>query len=117
MASVVTRASTVSCGHVLPPKLGKVELTSTAKLKVGDNPVVLGISGATVGDCGTVADPNTSTKPCTTATAAAGFATKLKVGNQPVLLETLSGTTDGTVSGTPQTALAWKAPLTKLQAS
>ena len=113
MANVVTTVSTVTCGH----GPGKVTLTSTAKLKIGNDPVVLAISGAPVAGCTTVPDPNTTTKLCTTATADAGTATKLRVGNQPVLLDTLSGSTDGTISGTQQKLLKWTAPPTKLQAS
>jgi hypothetical protein len=38
-------------------------------------------------------------KPCTTATANGGSAKKLKVNGAPALLDTVSGTTDGTLSG------------------
>lgn len=118
MANVVTTASTVSCGHAVPPKQGTVTLTSSAKLKIGDDAVVLGIAAADVADCGTVNDAPHGNVPCLKATATTGSATKLRVGDQPVLLDTLSGTTTGTVgSVTPQTLLAWKSGPTKLQAS
>lgn len=112
MANVVTTASTVSCGH----GAGKVTLTSGAKLKVGNDPVVLGIVDATVVGC---VPPSTNDVPCTTATATATFAAKLRVGQQKVLLEPVQGTTKGTVGGvTPQTLLAARpGPPTKLQAS
>lgn len=117
MANVVTTASTVSCGHPTPRTGGTVALSSSAKLKVGDDPVVTAITAATVSGCGTVTNAQTGDVQCTTATATAGFAAKLTVGGQPVLLDTLSGTTTGTVGSVPQMKLASQGPPTKLQAS
>ncbi len=115
MGAVLTTASKVACGH----DPGKVATSATAKLKVNGNLVLLksGIAGKSVSGCSTVTDPNTSTLQCSTVTSVtAGEATKLKAGGSPVMLDTLAGATNGTVSGTPQTKLSATASQTKLTA-
>ena len=120
MAGVLISSSNVTCGHVLPPKLGKVQVSSSAKLRVNGQPVLLksSIENKTVAGCATVPDPNTGAKPCTTVTAVStGEATKLKVGGKAVILDTLTGDTDGNVAGTtPQKLLKGTALQSKLTA-
>ncbi|MEZ4731292.1 MAG: hypothetical protein R3E79_29590 [Caldilineaceae bacterium] len=104
MPNVLTTASPVVCGHG-----GPVTVSSSAKLTVKQNPVLLksSIASKAVSGCTTVPDPNTSTKACTTvASVTAGEATKLTVRGNPVMLDTLAGSTDGTIGGTLQTLLS-----------
>lgn len=108
MPTVLTMASIVTCGH--PP--GAVDTKSDTKLQVDGQPVLLeaSIAGRPLkpGTCGTpVTGPLPSAKCLKVATVAAtSLATKLHVGGKPVVVDTLQGTTDGTVAGTPQTLLA-----------
>ena len=118
MAGVLITSSTVICGHS-----GNVAVTSTQKLKVSNNPVLVkaSISGKSISGCATPAasDPSGPTaKPCTTVSSVgSGEATKLKVNGQAVMLDTLSGTTDGMAAKiTPQTLLSATAGHTKLTA-
>jgi hypothetical protein len=108
MAGVLTTASTVKCGH----GSGKVQTSSSAKLSVEGNAILLktGIVNKSVSGCGTVAKADSSgptDKPCTSVAAVTGGeATKLKADGKPVMLDTLAGSTDGMVSKTtPQTKL------------
>ncbi len=113
MAKVLTTASTVECGHT-----GIVTTVSTAKLSVNRAPVLTtaSIAGKAISGCVTVPPPQTN-KPCTLATAvSAGQAVKLTVGRQPVMLDTLAGTTDG-VSSVKPPALSATAAQTKLSAN
>ena len=110
--------STVTCGHTP----GKVQTQSLAKLKVNGSPVLLqtNINGQPVTGCGTLPASDVSgvtAKPCTSVSAvSAGAALKLKVNEQPVMLETLKGSTDGMVAKvTPQLLLAGVANQVKLQ--
>jgi hypothetical protein len=94
MAKVLTTGSTVTCTHG-----GKVATGSTAKLKVNGLPVLLaaGVSERAVTTCPVVDDPNTSTTKCRkVATILKAPAAKLKVGGQAVILDTLTGMTNGT---------------------
>src|SRR5215468_3164625 len=114
MPSVLTMQSTVTCGHPAPGKPAKVQTQSLAKLKVNGSPVLLqtSIKGEPIPDCGTklVTDPAgvVTDKPCTSVSAvSAGAALKLKVNGQPVMLDTLKGSTGGMVAKvTPQLLLA-----------
>lgn len=121
MAGVLITNSTVTCGHS-----GNVTVTSTQKLKVGNNPVLVkaSIQGKSIPDCKTIAPANdpsgtqTGQKCTTVSSVGSGEATKLKVNGQAVMLDTLSGTTDGMVAKiTPQTLLSATAGQTKLTAS
>jgi len=106
MANVLTTESTISCGHG-----GTVSTTSTAKLKIGDKPVLIkGNIGPTVSSCGTQTT-SAGTYPCPAATITGGEASKLRVGGLSVMLDTLSGTTTGNPVGTP-TAVAKQSKLT-----
>ncbi|MDZ8258028.1 hypothetical protein [Nostoc sp. ChiQUE01b] len=118
MASVLTTSSNVICGHS-----GNVAVTSTQKLKVGNNPVLVktSIEGKSVPNCATVpaadATGSTAIKCTTVSSVSSGEATKLKVNKQPVMLDTLSGETNGMVAKiTPQKLLAATAGQSKLTA-
>ncbi len=96
MASVLTTGSNIDCGH-----MGSVALKGNDKLKVGGNPVVVqgGVGPGLSKPCSLVTSGNT--KQCTTATASGGTAGKLNVGGSPVVLDSVSVTTDGQPTGTP----------------
>jgi hypothetical protein len=115
MAAVLTKASKVTCGHK-----GTVAVSSTAKLTVGGDPVLLksNIEGATVSDCTTQPappPPGSVSSPCAIVTSiTAGEATKLTVGGLAVILDTLTGGTSGIDKGEPQQKLAATAVQEKL---
>lgn len=118
MPGVLTTGSSVICGHG-----GTVSTTGVSKLKVSGNPVLqkTGIMGKSVSSCGTptvVPPPPPPSSPChTVVSVITGEAIKLKVSGSPVMLETVTGTTDGIVAGvTPQTLLSATAGQTKLTA-
>jgi hypothetical protein len=104
MPSVLTTLSNVTCGH--PPGLAQVQ--SQAKLAVGGGPVLLeaGIRSQRITACGTPLSTNSI--PCQlVSSVTAGLSTKLRAGGQPVVLQTLKGTTNGTVGNvSPQLLLA-----------
>ncbi|MCG5072059.1 hypothetical protein [Paraburkholderia tagetis] len=119
MPGVLTTASNVTCGHA-----GNVSTSSATKLQVNGAAVLLqsGIASQSVAGCSTPPASDSSgptAKPCTTvASVTGGPAAKLQAGGQPVMLDTLAGTTDGMVGKvTPQTLLAGIAGQTKLTAS
>ena len=113
MPLVLTEASTVQCAHA-----GSVQLSSSAKLSVGGDKVLLmdGVQGASVSGCPTPDDTNAPSTKCRTVATASGTATKLKVGGKPVVLESLSGTTDGTPPPTGATISVVNAGHSKLKA-
>lgn len=117
MANVLTTASNISCGH--EPSANNAQ--SQAKLKVKDNSVLLpdSITGLTISVCATpkVSDP--VSEECKGITAiTAGIAAKLKSNDQAVVLDSLKGQTDGTISNvTPQLMLNATANQTKLRAT
>ncbi len=119
MAGVLTTGSKVTCGHG-----GDVVVSSTEKLKVGNNPVLVkaSILSKSIPNCATPAAVDASgttiAKPCKKVSAvSSGEATKLMVNQQPVMLDTLSGETNGMVAKTePQKLLAATAGQTKLTA-
>jgi hypothetical protein len=119
MAGVLITNSTVTCGHS-----GNVTVTSTQKLKVSNSPVLVkaSIESKSIPDCATTPATDASgptAKPCkTVSSVSSGEATKLKVNGQAVMLDTLSGTTDGMVTKTtPQMLLSATAGQTKLTAN
>jgi hypothetical protein len=97
MANALITGSTVTCGHKPP---GVVVPQSAAKLAVGGKPVLVESSIKNIGPgC-------TATKqgdvPCATVTGVtAGRSAKLFTGGSPVILESLGGTTNGTINGEP----------------
>ena len=117
MASVLTEGSRVTCGH----QPGRVTAAGPARLQVDGQPVLTrsGVAGHSVSGCGTVASSDVSgpvNTPCTTVTTiGVGEATKLFVEGAAVLLDTLSGGTDGLVSKTPAQSLSATSQQTKLE--
>lgn len=118
MPNVLTTQSTVACGHG-----GTAAVVSSAKLAVNGMPVLLeaGVAGATIGACGTTpaADASGPTAaPCSAvSTVDSGRAAKLTVDGAPVLLDSLTGSTNGMVAKlTPQTLLTATAGQQKLSA-
>jgi hypothetical protein len=107
MADVVTTAGSLAC-----PDGGSAALSSTAKLTVSSQPVVLysGLTSvASFVDC--TFQVSGSPNPCTGATPVArGQATKLTAGSQPVLLDDLHANT--TNNQLPITVTAGQAKLT-----
>lgn len=119
MAAVLTENSNVTCGHT-----GSASTSGVSKLTVNGHPVLLesGIANKTVNNCVTPTASDSSMrptdKPCTlVSSVTGGAAAKLKVKGQPVMLDTLAGSTDGMVGGvTPQNLLSATAAQTKLTA-
>lgn len=118
MSFVLTTISQVTCGHG-----GHVKVEGDAKLQVNGNPVLVqnSIEGKNIPDCPT--PPSDQSDPCTTVSSipppaiTEGWARKLFVGGQPVMLDTLAGKTNGKVNGvTPQSLLKGVAGQTKLTA-
>jgi hypothetical protein len=95
MSLVLTEKSSLACANQ-----GAVQLTATqSKLTVaGAKVLVTGdLASAPISHCLTVTD-NTGNKQCTMiATTVGGVSAKLKVAGKGVLLDSISGTTDGTV--------------------
>jgi hypothetical protein len=90
MPKVLTTDSTIDCGHE-----GTVGTSSAAKLRVDGARVLVetGIAGKTISNCTQTGGPPT---PCSAVVAiTSGRATKLTAGGQPVMLDTLTGTTNG----------------------
>ena len=132
MPNVLTTVSTVTCGHLAGDPTGKVTTSSTAKLRVNGNPVLLesSIDSQPILGCGIVPknDPSTGNPidmPCTQVSVVPppitklppgnppaitdGRSTKLKVGGKAVMLDTLKGQTNGETGG--------KSPLSDLSAT
>jgi len=115
MAEVLTSGSSVGCTH----PGGKISLSSQAKLKVKGNAVLLedDVKGKSISDCPIPKDESKGTAPDTKVLAlTTGKASKLKVGGKPVLLSTLTGTTNGLPTA-PGAQLKVSADQTKLTAS
>jgi hypothetical protein len=97
MSKALTSASDVQCGHQ-----GAVQAKSSAKLTVSGNAVLLatGVVGSPVTNCSTKLT-SIPTSPCTTVVSLlpTSLAQKLTVGGLPVVLDTLSGLTDGVPPG------------------
>jgi hypothetical protein len=92
MAKALTTASTLGCNHA-----GKASLTGSDKLKVQGKPVVTKSNAVTplpLSGC-TVADSNTTLQCKAITSLSNDTASKLKVSGSPVLLDALSGQTNG----------------------
>lgn len=101
MANVLTTASTVTCSHTAPTP-GIVSTASSAKLRVKGQPVLLknSIAEEAISGCGIIPDPNTKAVTCVRVKKVeAGEAQKLTVAGESVMLDTLTGKTDGTING------------------
>src|ERR1700761_4143628 len=116
MPAVLTASTTVDCGHG-----GKIGVAGSPVLSVQSAGVLLktGIETKLVGvpPCGIVPPPASNLK-CSSVTAVTGtFALKLTVQSQPVVLMSLTGTTNGNLLGvTPQPLLKAIGAQTKLTA-
>jgi hypothetical protein len=99
VSNVLTTQSTIPCGHG-----GAVQVTSTAKLTVNGGPALLldGISGKPIAGCLTTPASDASgptAKQCLNVTSVgAGAAGKLTAGGSPVMLDTVTGGSDGLVN-------------------
>jgi hypothetical protein len=99
MPQVLTTLSTIPCGHG-----GAVVVVSGAKLTVHGAPVLLldGIANKGIAGCLTApaADASGPTAaPCLTVTGVgSGAATTLTVGGSPVMLDTVTGGSNGLVN-------------------
>ncbi|HZD96152.1 MAG TPA: hypothetical protein VE133_17965 [Candidatus Sulfotelmatobacter sp.] len=118
MPGVLTTGSNVTCGHA-----GTVSTSGSDKLKVSGNPALLktGIASKSISSCATPAASDVSGPtaiPCSTVSSVAtGEATKLKISGAAVMLDTLTGQTDGMVGKvTPQLLLSATAVQSKLKA-
>src|SRR5258706_7303975 len=90
MANVLTTGSLINCLHT-----GTATLTSSAKLTVSGNPVLLQsqVTGFSITGCTQVGSGLTPCKSILTVTA--GVSTKLTVGGDAVLLDSLAGASQG----------------------
>src|SRR5437870_585031 len=96
MSQVLTEADTLICSHAAP-----LTLTGSTKLIVGDKGVLTedAVKAATVPTC--TGNPNGTGKCATVGAVTGGKATKLFVGESPVLLSDSFG---ANTSGTPSKA-------------
>jgi len=98
MPLIVTTKATIMCSHggrvTLVPKQAQVLIQGGSVLCEGD------LSGAPIVGC--LQAPSPSTKPCTmvVSTLPGSSAPTVLVLGRPVLLQTLSGMTDGVPPGT-----------------
>lgn len=115
MSFVLTENSRVTCANQ-----GTVQLVAgQSKLKVnGSNVLVEGdLTGAAIGGCTTVTDPNSGAKICSSVSSVVnGVANKLTINGKGVLLENIQGTTDGTVGAVVQFWSVQNAGQAKLKA-
>jgi hypothetical protein len=118
MPLILTTAGNVLCGHdpskVTVPSVG----SPSAKLAVQTSRALLkaNISNATIATCVTIDSFDSSGTPinlkCHTVTAVTlGEATKLTAGGAPVMLQTLTGDTDGMVAKTTPQKLLHASPV------
>lgn len=116
MAAPVTTAGSLTCSHG-----GNRLLSSSAKLTVGGQPVLLFAAVATPATyVGCIFTVGGSSKPCATTTAASpnpGSATVLTVGGAPVLLDALQATTENPPSDPTKPFVTVAAGQIKLTAS
>jgi hypothetical protein len=113
MGSPITESSIVVCGHS-----GAVQLlASQSKLTVAGSKVLVDgdLAGKPIANCTTV--PSNTSVPCATVLTIlpGGVAQKLTVGGKGVLLDSIQGTTSGTIGGVSQTWSVQSVGQTKLQ--
>ena len=119
MSRVLSDADAVLCGTVLAKHGGTVAVVSQAKLPISHHPVLLAssITGKTVAGC-SIAPPPMGNTPCASVVSVLPtcLAQKLTTGGQPVVLDTLVGTTTPTnvPPGTLAIALTPPPPPAKL---
>jgi hypothetical protein len=97
MGKLLTMDSRVSCGH---NPAGFVVPQSTAKLTLGGRPVLVQSSITTIGP-GCLAQKQGDIPCATVVSITAGLSVKLRVGGAAVLLDSLAGSTNGTINGEP----------------
>jgi hypothetical protein len=113
MSGVLTTGSSVTCSNN-----GSVATSSSAKLRVAGNPVLVqsGIASKSISNCAHPIDSNSGANKCFTVltVAPSTFSMKLTTGGSGAALDTLSGT--GSATNPPDT-LSAQAGQTKLTAS
>ena len=108
MAQVLTAAATLTCSHAAP-----LVLTPSTKLTMGGTTGVLtlqSVLNATIPACTGMPPPTGGVKCAKVASVTAGQATKLSVGSDPVVLESLVTLTNGN----PNTVTVVAGPPNKL---
>ncbi len=100
MSAVLTKDSSITCVH---PGPGTVKLGAGGKLRVKGKPVLRKQDvGPDITGCQFQLSPPAVAVKCTKVlTLAMESSTKLKVGGAPVMLDTLTGTTNSTTNGAP----------------
>lgn len=93
---VLTTDSTVGCGH--PDGKAKTDGAQILTVKGKGVLTASGVSGKTVEGCPLVESANV-VRCKTVVTVSGGGASKLTIEGEPVLLDGLAGTTDGTTGG------------------
>jgi len=99
MARVLTSAAVITCSH----QTGVVTVRASQQVLTAGRQAVLvrsDLDGAKIARCSND-DPSKGLTPCTTTGApSAGLATNLSVGDEAVLTEEATGTTDSKPPGT-----------------
>lgn len=112
MPNVLTTSSTITCPHS-----GSVNVMGEEKLKIKGSKGLIK-SGIEMKDINGCLNENSTSPPITKCSrvqmGTSGEATKLKVRGNPVILDTLTGMTDGKVSGVVQSLLSANANQSKL---
>jgi hypothetical protein len=109
MAGVVTVGGSVSCSHS-----GTAPITSTAKLTVSGQAALLypNLASFVPFTACSYVNAGGTAQPCATLTPSGGQASKLTAGSQPVVLASLSATTEN-----PPATVTVQAGQSKLTAS
>ena len=97
MPYVLTKSSKITCGHG-----GTVEISAQSKLSVATQGVLIksDVDRKSVSlTCTNLVDEQKHLKKCSSCAVSGGEAGKLTVHKSPVLLDSLSGTTDGNPLG------------------
>ena len=114
MSNVLTENSIATCANQ-----GSVQLTAgQSKLTINGSKVLIDgdLNGAGISLCTTVTDPQPGNLQCATITTVVnGVAQKLKVNGKGVLLDDISGDTNGTVGGVLQSWSIQNTEQTKLK--
>jgi hypothetical protein len=116
MPLVITEKASIACanhGSIKPSaSQGKLKVDGASVLVLGD------LKAKPISGCTIVTDAQTAMLQCQlTVAEQGGVAAKLTVGGKGVLLQTVSGPTNGTLSGTLQKWSVSDAGQSKLKAS
>jgi hypothetical protein len=114
MPNALTVGSTIQCAHQ-----GKVVLVASQQSLTVDGQAVLvdgDLANAAISGCATVPAPGPppTTRCLMISSVIGGKSTTLSVGGKAVLLDSISGITNGVLAGTPQTWSVTSAGQTKL---